>query len=295
MAVTSSDLRKSDRDYYGPEAEDLAEHLRGINGWHELGRLHCVPDTLPRLHAIAESRERAFPNPRGLWSLSKFDGAQEWDCLRHLAPMQGKRVAQVGGSGAWAVEFALAGAREAWLVSPFQSELEAGLEIARLAKVELHCRLCSAERLQFEDGYFDAIFAPGSAHHFDTDEAFPEIRRVLRPGGKFAAFEPWLTPFYKLGIRLFGKREPGVKCIPLDPGRLVSFYRAFPGAQVQHHGAFTRYGLILLGRFVRLSDSFVWSLSSLDDAIALPGIRLRLGSGVALLAQRRDAETLRFS
>jgi SAM-dependent methyltransferase len=295
MAVTSPDLRESDLAYYGPEAERLAEDLRGITGWHELDRLRHVPDTLPRLQAIAESRKRNFPNPRALWSMSKFDGAQEWDCLRYLAPIEGKRVAQVGGSGAWAVEFALAGAREAWLVSPFQSELEAGREIARLAGVELHCRLCPAERLRFKDGYFDAIFAPGSAHHFDTDVAFPEIRRVLHPGGKFAAFEPWLTPIYKIGIRVFGKREPGVKCIPLDPGRLVSFYRAFPEAQVRHHGAFTRYGLILLGRFVRLPDSFVWSVLSLDDAITLPVFRQRLGSGVALLAQHRDTEALRFS
>jgi SAM-dependent methyltransferase len=293
MAVTSPDLRESDLAYYGPEAERLAERLRGISSWHELDRLHGVPDTLPRLRAIAQSRERSFPNPRALWSMSKFDGAQEWDCLTFMAPLEGKRVAQVGGSGAWAVEFALAGAREAWLVSPFQSELEAGLEIARLAKVELHCRLCPAERLQFEDAYFDAIFAPGSAHHFDTDKAFPEIRRVLCPGGKFAAFEPWLTPVYRIGIRLFGKREPGVKCIPLDPGRLVSFYRTFPGAQAKHHGAFTRYGLILLGRLIRLSDSFVWSAQSLDDAIAMPLIRRHFGSGVALLAQLPCAEPLR--
>ena len=75
----------------------------------------------------------------------------------------------------------------------------------------------------------------------------------------------------------------------------VRVYRTFPGAQLRHHGALTRYGLILLARFVRLSDSFVWSISSLDDAMALPAIRRRLGSGVALLAKRRDTETLGFS
>jgi len=268
----------------------LTAQLQTIKGFHELDRLRDAPETLLRLRAMANCSERTFPKPRRVWSLSKFDGASEWDCLKFLAPVEGQRIAQIGGGGAWAVAFALAGAREAWLISPFQAELEVGLEIARLAEVQLHVQLCPAERLAFEGGYFDAVFAPASAHHFDTEEAFPEIRRVLRDGGKFAAFDPWLTLAYGIGIRIFGKRERGVKCTPLSPGRLVPFYRSFPGAQVRHHGSFTRYPLILLGRFVPLPDSFVWFALGLDDAIsAALGCR-RFGSGVALLAQNQLVE-----
>ena len=89
-----------------------------------------------------------------------------------------------------------------------------------------------------------------------------------------------------MGIRIFGKRERGVLCVPLDSKRVLAFQRAFPHARVRHHGSLTRYPLILLERLVRLSESTVWSVLELDDAIsAWLGCR-RLGSGVALLAKR---------
>ena len=286
----SPSLRESDLAFYGSESERLAARLRTIDGLHELDRLADAPETLFRLRGMAEYHNRNFPRPRQLWSLSKFDAPAEWDCLKFLAPLEGKRIAQIGGTGAWAIAFALAGASEAWLISPFQSELEAGLEIARLARVHLHVQLCPAERLTFEDAYFDAIFAPGCAHHFDTEEAFPEIQRALRVGGKFAAIDPWRTPVYNLGIRVFGKRERGVQCVPLDSRRMAPFYRSFPGAQVRHHGTFTRYILILLERFVGLSDSLVWYTLRFDDAVAtVLGCR-NFGSGVALLGQRGPME-----
>jgi hypothetical protein len=109
---------------------------------------------------------------------------------------------------------------------------------------------------------------------------------VLGQNGKFAAFDPWLTPIYRLGIRIFGKRERGVKCVPFDRQRLASYYRAFPGAQVRHHGAFTRYLLILLGRVFPLSDRLVWTTLKVDDAVAAAIGCQNFGSGVALLATR---------
>jgi len=288
VAVKSITLSESDVAFYGSEAERLTARLRAIDDLSQLELLGDVPWTLFRLREMARYSDLVFPNPRRVCSLSKFDAASEWDCLRFLAPVKGKCVAQIGGHGVWAIAFALAKAREAWLISPFQPELELGSEIARLAGVRLHCRLCPAEQLAFSDQYFDALFAPGCAHHFDTGAAFPEIRRVLQPRGKFAAFEPWLTPIYRTGIRVFGKRERGVQCIPLDPNRLRPFYKAFPRARVRHHGALTRYPLILTGRVLNLSDSFVWSALRLDDAVgSVLGYR-QFGSGVALLA-RRDA------
>lgn len=284
-AAHSPRSRESDLAFYGSESERLAARLRTIEGFHGLDRLGDAPDVLFRLRSMAEYRERNFPNPRQTWSLSKFDCRSEWDCLKFLGPLHGKRIAQIGGSGAWAVAFALAGASESWLISPFQPELEAGLEIARLARVGLRVQLCPAENLEFENDYFDAIFAPACAHHFATEKAFPEIQRVLRANGKFAAFDPWMTPIYRLGVRVFGKRERDVHCVPLDSERVIPFFRSFPGAQIRHHGTFTRYLLILLDRFVRLPDSLVWSVLRFDDGIAtVLGCR-DVGSGVALLAQ----------
>jgi SAM-dependent methyltransferase len=43
----------------------------------------------------------------------------------------------------------------------------------------------SAESIPAGDGRADAVVAGSSLHWFDLDEALPEVRRVLRPGGRF--------------------------------------------------------------------------------------------------------------
>lgn len=47
-----------------------------------------------------------------------------------------------------------------------------------------------AHRLSYGDATFDVCFANSTLHHLDLRVALPEIRRVLRPGGKLIAGEP---------------------------------------------------------------------------------------------------------
>ena len=44
--------------------------------------------------------------------------------------------------------------------------------------------------LDFADGYFDAIVGNSVLHHFDLDAALPEMRRVLKGGGRLFFSEP---------------------------------------------------------------------------------------------------------
>jgi SAM-dependent methyltransferase len=47
-----------------------------------------------------------------------------------------------------------------------------------------------AQQLPFEDNRFDYVLGNGVLHHLDLDKAYPEIARVLKPGGRAIFQEP---------------------------------------------------------------------------------------------------------
>jgi uncharacterized protein YbaR (Trm112 family) len=249
-----------------------------------------------RLAALAAQPRRklwsSFPHPPDLWLHLRYESMALLDAYRHLAPLQGKRVLQIGGIGLDAVKFLLGGAHEAWLVSPMVGELGFARTLARACGIEpqLQRVIGAAEELPFRDASFDAVFAGGSVHHTLTNVALPECARVLKPGGVFASVEPWRGPGYVLGTRLLGKREP-VACHPMNKGRVEPLFRSFASARVVHHGALTRYALIALWKLgITLPMSTVHKVTLVDDSLCsiLPPLR-RTGSSVALLASRAPA------
>ncbi len=67
---------------------------------------------------------------------------------------------------------------------------------------EFPARLYVADcrQLPFEDSSRDIFIVQGGLHHLpslktDLPQVLAEVRRVLRPGGRFVVVEPWLTPF----------------------------------------------------------------------------------------------------
>lgn len=52
-----------------------------------------------------------------------------------------------------------------------------------------HFEVMDAEHMTFEDDSFDLIVCSGVLHHLDINLAYPELARVLRPGGKVIALE----------------------------------------------------------------------------------------------------------
>ena len=256
-----------------------------------LKELERTSDSIRSLAAIAElaPEERiAFPDPEDVWVDATYDGPAQRDAYRHLAPVAGKTVLQLGGAGTAAVKFLLAGAAEATLLSPMPGELFFARYQGEAYGVAERLRLvvAVAEELPFADGSFDVIFSGGSVHHMETSIAFPECARVLRVGGRFAANDPWRAPFYALGTRLFGKREKDVFCRPLTTARVGPLFDAFDAARVVHHGTFARYPLIALGKLgVVPSRRVLRAVAEIDDKIA-SALRLRrFGSSVAVLSE----------
>lgn len=60
--------------------------------------------------------------------------------------------------------------------------------------------LADCRRLPLENASVDIAIVQGGLHHLprlpeDLDESVGEVRRVLKPTGRFYAVEPWRTPF----------------------------------------------------------------------------------------------------
>ena len=57
--------------------------------------------------------------------------------------------------------------------------------------------------IRLPDASVDIVVVQGGLHHLtdlpgDLERTFGEIRRLLRPSGRFVMIEPWLTPFLRL-------------------------------------------------------------------------------------------------
>ncbi len=272
----------SEMDFYNEVAAQEAKQFEHSDSYKGI-----LPAT-----SASRSEIGSFPYPRHLWLDSVYDCAAQWDAYMHLRPLKGKRVAQLGGKGGHAVKFLLAGASEAWAITPMLGEaLCARALSAKIGKRDqLRCVVALAEELPIQSGTLDGIYSGGCLHHMQTETAFKEAARVLRKGGKFAATDPWRAPLYGIGTKLLGQREPRARvfCKPLTKMRLEPLWSSFSEARAVQHGTFTRYPLLALDKFgIRSSLSTAWCLNTIDDAICSLSPKLRgMGSSVAVLGTK---------
>ena len=270
--------------FYDAEAAAKAEEIRRGSLARSDSEVIRWLDGISRLPASAR---QDFPSPSALWLNDRMDLGANWDCYSHVGSMSGKRVLQIGGSGASVTGFMLAGASEGWLVTPMVGEARLAVAVAEAVGVHVDCVVGIGEEVPFDDATFDVVFSAGCIHHMTTELAFPEIARVLRPGGRFAAIEPWRAPLYAIGTRIFGKRERNAFCRPLTRERVAPLFDAFAHASIVQHGALTRYPMLAAEKLgARFSPSAAWRVGRVDDAIcSLLGLR-RFGSSIALLGTK---------
>lgn len=284
------DFDLKDRRYAEPYAEMDIYNKVAIEELKDIKGSEAYKIIEPLLGASRELFD-SFPNPPSLWIDAVYDCGGQWDAYNHIAPMHGKRVLQIGGKGIHAIKFILTGAEEAWLLSPMLGELYFANALAVTVGVadKLHCVMGIAEEMPFMDGFFDAVYSGGCVHHMETTLALPEIFRILCEGGKFSAVDPWHTPVYDLGKRIFGQRE-SAHCHPLTSESIEPLNKVFNDVQVIHHGALLRYPLLVLNKCgVTISINTAWRASRFDDLVAglLPGFRDLMGGSVALICTKQ--------
>lgn len=111
------------------------------------------------------------------------------------------------GNGKYAIAAARASARLAIGIDISRVSIENARDDARAAGVEATTRFVQgdAEDTRLPDNSVDVVVCSGMLHHLDLSFAFPELRRILAPGGKILAIESldynpaikmyrWMTP-----------------------------------------------------------------------------------------------------
>jgi ubiquinone/menaquinone biosynthesis C-methylase UbiE len=94
------------------------------------------------------------------------------------------------GAGRRVVDLAAGTGKLTTLLGPFGAELVAvepvaGMrQVLRAALPHVPALAATAEELPFAGASLDAVTAAQAFHWFDAERALPEIRRVLRPGGR---------------------------------------------------------------------------------------------------------------
>lgn len=231
-----------------------------------------------------------FPQPENKWIDAIYDSQAQLDAYTALSPVKDKILLQIGGKGYHAVKFLLAGAEQAWLITPMLGEAWFAQKLAMLAGVQHKLVTVAgiAEELPFKSGLFHGVYAGGVVHHMVLNFAMPEIARILVDNGKFTAVDPWKAPLYSLGTKIFGKREEEVKCRPLEPGRMAKFYECFGKTEVIHHGTLFRYLLLALSKIgIEMKMATVMEIMRLDDRICdLLSSARKYGSSVCLIAEK---------
>jgi SAM-dependent methyltransferase len=168
----------------------------------EAGRARAsAPDFGP----LAESYDRLRPVDANWWQL--------FELLMVEGDLAGRRVLDVGcGTGRLAVALAERGAR-VWGVDPSEEMLR---QARSAGGRNVGLRLGRAEELPFKDAWFERAVLRTVVHLVERPRAFPEVARVLGPGGRavIATFAPehfasyWLNEFFPEVLAIDGARFP---------------------------------------------------------------------------------------
>ncbi len=131
----------------------------------------------------------------GSWLMSFGQGAKmNRDIVEMAGIRPGQKVLDVGcGTGAQTLLAAeAAGPGHAAGIDASPEMIEVARRKAMKKGLEIDLRVAAIEALPFGDSEFDAVLSGFMLHHLPDDlkrKGFAEVRRVLKPGGRFLAVD----------------------------------------------------------------------------------------------------------
>ena len=213
--------------------------------------------------------------------------------LRKMGPLKGKRLLDIGaGLGESSVYFALQGA-EVTMVDVSPEMVHTAQESGRRFGVHIRGKVSPGEVLDVEPDYYDLVYIANTIHHVHDREAlFTQIKRALKPGGRFFSIDPMA---YNPAINVYRRMATKVRTpdeAPLTLADLAMVRRHFSNTGHREFwfttlALFFKYYLIdrvhpnedrYWKRILRETDARLWwwlPLRAFDNVIArLPGVRL---------------------
>ncbi len=226
----------------------------------------CVSPEPPRgspdFGPLAEDYDRLRPADENWWELV--------DVLAAEGDVRGRRLLDVGcGTGRLALALADRGAK-VWGVDASEEMLA---QARAFVGGQVGLKLGLAESLPFKDGWFERVVLRLVVHLVDRGRAFPELVRVLGPGGRVlvATYTPnhfewfWLTSIFPEVRELDRVRFP-------TPEALVDELRVAGFRSVRLRTVLQRAGLSREQALERIRGRYISTLRLLDDATYAAGL-----------------------
>jgi SAM-dependent methyltransferase len=209
-------------------------------------------------HIATQTRIEGLPIEDFFSAYTALENRAAMDYFGHA--LRGKRILDLGcGYGEAAVFFAKRGA-DVDAIDISQGMLDLAGKLATENGVSPRFQRVQAETLPFETGCFDCIFGNGVLHHVTLSATLPEIRRVLKPGGKAVFIEPLpYNPIINI-YRRMATRYRSEDEHPLTTSQRREIFSAFPNST---HREFWLAGLLVfvwmfLAERVHPNDAPYW-------------------------------------
>lgn len=147
--------------------------------------------------------------------------------MERLGDVKGKKILELGcGAGEASVYFAKKGA----IVTA--TDISSGMlavvdALARKYGVLVITKQCYSHTIPFRDEEFDIVYAANLLHHVDIESALKEIKRVLKTGGSFVAWDPLA---HNILINIYRRKATSVRTSdehPIKIGQLRLFKKYF--------------------------------------------------------------------
>jgi ubiquinone/menaquinone biosynthesis C-methylase UbiE len=179
---------------------------------------------------------------------------EQW--LKERMGSSWRRMLDLGGGTGWISAKFSDGNHLVVCMDISQKKVNRGVELFG-DKIGMNYILGDAHNLPFMDEAFDVVHSWAALHHFpDKTRAMNEIKRVLRPGGKFLALEPGLVNPLSTPARTFfptvSHDELEKPFVPSMLEKMVSKF--FPKVETKCFGVSTYTLPFILARMGKIAD-----------------------------------------